>query len=203
MNINRIITESINRILVENVQFQVLESHLRQLENCRFQIKKTDLKASENKQVVNFVGHEFYNYIAALEQALKRCIRSGNINESLMSNLLPNELYGVGMDAKRWYYDTYNYLNNKRFGGNQNVNQYTNSKEIKADGNEKLLVLLGNWRAMKNKFDALNGYYNISGICPAALNARNEIDKLVQTIQQIQQQARQQQQNNNAQGTNP
>ena len=202
MNLDRIIRESINNIIVENIQFQTLESHLRQLEAYRRQIKSTDLTASGNQQVVNFVGHEFYNYIAALEQALKRCIRSGSINESFISNLLPSELYGIKRDAQKWYYDTYNYLNRKR-GYNTNVNQYTNSQEIKSNGNEKLLVILGRWQKISNKFISLNQYYNISRICPAALNAKNEIDKLVQTIQQIQQQAQQQQQNNNAQGTNP
>ena len=193
MNLDKIIKESINNILAENIQFQVLESHLRQLETYRRQIKATNLTASGNKQVVNFVGHEFYNYIAALEQALKRCIRSGSINESLMYNILPNELYNIKRDAQRWYYDTYNYLNRKR-GHNTNVNQYTNSQEIKTNGNEKLLVLLGKWQKISNKFVSLNQYYNISGMCPAALRAKDEIDKLVQTVQQIQQ---------NAQGTNP
>ncbi len=193
MNLNRIITESINAVLTENVQFQALESHLRQLQTYRQEIKATNLTASKNKQVVNFVGHEFYNYIAALEQALKRCISSGSINESFWSNLLPSELYGVGREAQKWYYDAYNYFNRKR-GNNTDVNQYTNSRPIKSSSNEKLLELLGKWQQMSNKFDSLNGYYNISGICPAALNAKEEIDKLIQTVQQIQQ---------NAQGTNP
>ena len=201
MNINRIINESINKVLLENaqVQFQQLQSHYQYLEKCRQAIKSTDLTKS-NKQISDFIGHEYYNFIVAVIKALYRCIRANNINESLSDYgfEIPNELYGVQRDAQKWYYDTYNFLNRslrKNSGGYDNVNQYTNSKPIQVSGNEKLLELLTyKWPNMQKKYEGLNSYYKISGVCPAAENAKKTIGQIVQLVQQIK---------NNAQGTNP
>ena len=201
MNINRIINESINKVLLENaqVQFQQLQSHYQYLERCRQEIRSTDLTKAD-KQVSAFIGHEFYNFVVAVVKALYRCINANSINESLSDYgfNVPSEFYGIQRDAQRWYYDTYNYLNRNLRGNNgnyKNVNQYTNSQEIKVNDNEKLLVLLTNkWPSIQRKYEGLNGYYKISGICPAAENAKKTIEQIVQLVQQIK---------NNAQGTNP
>jgi hypothetical protein len=138
-----------------------------------------------------------------VEKALYRCINANSINESLSDYgiQLPSELYSVGREAQRWYYDTFNFLNGKlssRNGNNgkyENVNQYTNSKEIKINDNDTLLDLLTyKWPKIQQKYEGLNGYYKISGICPAAENAKKAIEQIVPLVQDIK---------NNAQGTNP
>ena len=201
MNINRIINESINKVLLENaqVQFQQLQSHYQYLEKCRQSIRSTDLTKAD-KQVSAFIGHEFYNFIVAVVKALYRCINVNSINESLADYgfNIPSDFYGIQRDAQKWYYDTYNFLNRNLRSNNgnyENVNQYTNSQETKVNGNEKLLDLLTNkWPNIQRKYEGLNGYYKISGICPAAENAKKTIEQIVQLVQQIK---------NNAQGTNP
>lgn len=204
MNINRIINESINKVLLENtqVQFQQLQSHYQYLRKCRQKIRSTNL-ASANKQISNFIAHEFYNFIAAVVKALYRCINANSINESLSDYgiHLPRELYSASREAQRWYYDTFNFLNrilsskNGNKGNYENVNQYTNSKKIEIDDDDTLLDLLTyKWPKIQQKYEGLNGYYKISGICPAAENAKKTIEQIVQLVQQIK---------NNAQGTNP
>jgi hypothetical protein len=197
MNLNNIITESINKVLLENTQlwFNQLSNHLSELNGYRRAIKSNDLSGVRNRQAANFVKHDFYNFLAALEQALKRCIQAQNINESLADYgiQLPSELLAAGRDAQRYYYGTVNALMGRR--GNNAVNQYTNSNPIESNQNQKLLDLLTNvYPEIKRKFETLNQGYVISQPVPDVYNVMQLIENyIIPTVQNIR----------NAQGQNP
>jgi hypothetical protein len=219
MNINRIITESINKILVENTQalFQQLSTSYNNLRNIRYQIHNTNLRATKNQQIVNFVGHRLYNFIAALEQALNRCIYAGNINEGVgdfVQNTLhdiPQGLGNFGFKVPQEVSDAWNtgfrqYNNAKRFLFNKNGSQTstsTNGNYQKLTGNEKLIYLLDTvWPKIQKEYLALDGQVNFNRMCPIAVQAKNEIEAVYQTVKLIRNNATANN-NQNAQGTNP
>ena len=197
MNLNNIITESINKVLLENTQlwFNQLSNHLSELNGYRNSIRNTDLSSMQNRQAANFVAHDFYNFIAALEQALKRCIQAQNINESLADYgiQMPNELLAAGRDAQKYYYGTINALMGRR--GNSAGNQHTDKEPIKTDENQKLLDLLTNtYPKIQQKFQTLNQGYTITQSVPDVYNAMTLIENyIIPTVQNIR----------NAQGQNP
>lgn len=228
MNIDRIITESINKIIVENTQalFQQLDVSYNNLVNIRQQIKNTNLKATNNQQIVLFVGHKFYNFIAALEQALKRCIYAKSINEDFISRQvsnIPQQLgnfgFRVPQEVSNALYTGVNQYNNaKRYlFRNQNGNKNVNGNYQKLNGNEKLLYLLDTvWPKMQKEYVTLDGQVNFNITCPVAVKAKNEIETIYQTVKLIRNNAttntngqnaptNQNLNNNNqnAQGTNP
>ena len=197
MNLNNIITESINKVLLENTQlwFNQLSNHLSELNGYRNSIRNTDLSDMQNRQAANFIAHDFYNFIAALEQALKRCIQAQSINESLADYgiELPSELLAAGRDAQKYYYNTVNAIMGRR--GNNAVNQYTNKQPIQTNQNQKLLDLLTNvYPKIQQKFQTLNQGYTITQSVPDVYNAMTLIENyIIPTVQNIR----------NAQGQNP
>ena len=205
MNLNRIITEEINNVILENTQFQFqqLERCYYDLRNCRDGIRRTDLKSTGNKQLVDFVGHEFYNFLVAVEAALLRCVQRNSINESLADYgiELPPELNNISRTAQEYYYWFNNTFGNNRYGGagnkyNANTvnNQYTDSQPIQTNTNQKLLDLLYNvWPQMQQKFLTLDSYFKIGNVCQPALNAKQTIEDIISIVKTI----------NNAQGQNP
>jgi hypothetical protein len=202
MNLNKIITEEINNVILENTQFQFqqLEQCYYDLRACRDGIRQTDLKSTGNKQLINFVGHEFYNFIVAVEAALLRCIQSNSINESLADYgiNLPPELSNIGRTASEYYYWMNNMLGRNGYvgkGGNQMPkNEYTDSQPIQTNTNQKLLDLLYNvWPQMQQKFLTLDSYFKIGNVCQPALNAKQTIEDIISIVKTI----------NNAQGQNP
>jgi hypothetical protein len=149
----------------------------------------------QNRQAANFIAHDFYNFIAALEQALKRCIQAQSINESLADYgiELPSELLAAGRDAQKYYYNTVNAIMGRR--GNNAVNQYTNKQPIQTNQNQKLLDLLTNvYPKIQQKFQTLNQGYTITQSVPDVYNAMTLIENyIIPTVQNIR----------NAQGQNP
>ena len=200
MNINNIIRESINGIIIESVAslFQDLWNRCVKLQQCRLQIHNTNLKATRNGEIVSFIGHEFYNFIAELESAIKRCVTAKNINESLAD-------YGIQMPsglnawttAQQYYYNMKDMLTGRE--GYNTASQYAN-KTARRKGtrrrnlrNEKLLYLLNTvWPPMQREFLVLNNQYNFNRVCPAAVAAKTEIDEIIVVVNQIQQQQTQQ-----------
>jgi hypothetical protein len=233
MNINRIITESINKIIAENTQalFQQLNTSYANLESIRYQIKKTNLKATNNQQIVNFVGHRLYNFIAALEQALKRCIYARNINEGAVGDWAKNQIYNIPQGLGNFGFKIpqefnnawntgYNYYNKAHRFLFPNQNRYqstnTNGGYQKLTGNEKLIYLLDTiWPKIQKEYLALDGQVNFNRTCQIAVKAKNEIEAVYQTVKLIRNSApantNSQNVNNNqninnnqnAQGTNP
>ena len=207
MNINNIITESINKIIIEavNNQFQELWNRGVKLHQYRFKIHQTNLKATNNKQIIGFLGHEFYHFIAELEAAIKRCYTARNINESLADYgiQMPSEL-NAWNNAQQYYYNMKNMLNGRE--GNNMVNQYSGkakrgrrSSRARAGRNEKLLYLLNTvWPPIQREFIVLHNQYNFNRICPAAIYAKSEIEGIIQIANNIKMST-----NKNAQGQNP
>lgn len=206
MNFRKIITESINQVINENIQFQFSELGKRynELRNYRARIKRTNLTSSGNQQIIAFVGHEFYNFIAALEISLKRCINSNNINEGTFGNTfsmpnardfgieLPGSLNNAWYDAKSAYYGIKGKFN-RRFGAGNNNNTYNNAN-ANYTGNEKLIYLLTNvWPKIKNDFIKIDGLNNIDRYCPDATKAKNTVEQIIPIVKNIE----------NAQGTTP
>jgi len=191
MNINNIIKESINKIIVEavNNQFQELWNRGLKLQQYRLKIQQTNLKATNNQQIVTFIGHEFYNFIAELERAIKRCYTARNINESLADYgiQMPSEL-NAWTNAQNYYYNMKNMLTGRE--GYNAVNQYSNKarrrRSIRPGRNEKLLYLLNTvWPPIQREFLVLHNQYNFNNICPAAIGAKNEIEEIIQIASSI------------------
>jgi hypothetical protein len=223
MNINRIITESINKVIAENANiqtlFQQLNTSYNNLMYIKQQIKMTNLKATNNQQIVNFVGHRLYNFVGALEQALKRCIYAKNINEAYYGpgwfgrqvSSAPHFFQDIGFKVPQEFSDAWNtgvnqYYNAKNFlfnrnGQNQNTNTNTNNQEL--TGNEKLIYLLDTvWPKIQKEYLTLDGQVNFNRMCPIAVQAKNEIEAVYQTVKLIRNNATANN-NQNAQGTNP
>jgi hypothetical protein len=202
MNINRIINESINKVLLENAQaqFQQLSACLSALEGYRLTMTQTNISDIGNQQIINFISNNFYNFIVCLETALKRCINAGAINEGLndIGIQVPQELSSAWYAAKRGYYNANNTLNrwlgldrtnNKSNAWNNSNNKIAQSKYVKLSE-----LLDRQWPEIKKYYEKYNQGYTISKVCPAAENAKKTIEQIVQLVQQIK---------NNAQGTNP
>ena len=218
MNINKIINESINKVLLENaqVQFQQLSGCLSALEGYRLAMTQTNISAIGNQQIINFVSNNFYNFIVYLETALKRCINAGAINENLggkississyapsLSNMgvnIPSDVSRVWNAAKNGYYSANNNLN-RWFGldrTNSSQNGWNNNNAAAKAAQSKYVklseLLDKQWPEIKKYYEKYNQGYTIGKVCPAAENAKKTIEQIVQLVQQIK---------NNAQGTNP
>ena len=206
MNINRIITESINKVIAENTNiqalFQQLNTSYNNLMYIRQQIKMTNLKATNDQQIVNFVGHRLYNFVGALEQALKRCIYAKNINEAYYGSgwfgrqvsAVPHFFQDVGFKVPQEFSDAWNtgvnqYYNAKNFLFNrdsQSQNQNTNTNSQELTGNEKLIYLLDTiWPKIQKEYLTLDGQVNLNRKCPIAVKAKNEIEAIYQTVKLI------------------
>lgn len=196
MNLNRIITESINKVLLENAQlwFNQLSNHTSDLDVYRRSIKSNDLSGVQDKQVANFIANDFCNFLASLVQALKRCIQSQNINESLADYgiQMPGELLAAGNDAKRYYRNTIRALT-PNYKANQGINN--NNNQTQANGNDKLLDLLTNaYPNIQRDFVRYNQNYAITQPIPDAYNAMNTIENyIIPIVKKLR----------NAQGQNP
>ena len=210
MNIDRIITESINIVLKENAQnyFQQLSNSYYNLQRYRIDIQNTNLNNSGSQQVISFIGHEFYNFICALEKALKRCISKQSINEINLTSALSD--WGFYVPQEISYGDnlrnSYNYKikNYFRRQAGQNTGSKSNGYSKSFGNDKKLLDLLNNiWPDISQKFYRVNSRNNLQNICSAAVNAKKEVEAIIQIVKLIQASMQQQNTNNNAQGTNP
>ncbi len=195
MNIERIITEAINKQLLikENTlqtQFAQLEYCANELNRYRKSIRNKNLSSIQNKNIYNFITHEFYKFSKTLEFSIRKCVKSMNINEISMYQLgLPNlNLFnGVGYAMRNGYWSTYNFLNGLRGGDTINRKQTTNMNQINVNENAKLLDLLYNtYPQIKNKYKILNKNYEISKLVVEIDNSINLIDKnLIPIVKKI------------------
>lgn len=124
--ISRVIKEEINRyILSEAVDFTNLQTYANELNNSLGNISTLSNDNTVDKGLRKFL-YDFVVYCVQIIAAINRCIKANSLNEALggLSNYginLPPELGGnLWNDAVRGYYNTKNFLQNRR--GNYNGN---------------------------------------------------------------------------------
>lgn len=201
-NIRAIINEEISKyIITENIQsLMQLGNQLNVLLKQVCKIPTDNLNQGANK-----ILYDTEYFVVQIIQAINRCVRANNLNESLgdWGINIPPELGGnFWYDAKRGYYNTKNYLTKGSNGYNaQNAAKGKNSKVNTTNvRSEKLSTLLQRSMQVYKNYQVGESKYQIPQYAPQiSQGMRNIFVKIEEINKQYNALVSQQ----NAQGQNP
>lgn len=201
-NIRAIINEEISKyIITENIQsLMQLGNQLNVLLKQVCKIPTDNLNQGANK-----ILYDTEYFVVQIIQAINRCVRANNLNESLgdWGINIPPELGGnFWYDAKRGYYNTKNYLTKGSNGYNaQNAAKGKNSKVNTTNvRSERLSSLLQRSMQVYQNYQVGESKYQIQQYAPQiSQGMRNIFVKIEQINKQYNALVSQQ----NAQGQNP
>ena len=205
-NIRTIINEEISKyIITENIQsLMQLGNQLNVLLKQVCKIPTDNLNQGANK-----ILYDTEYFVVQIVQAINRCVRANNLNESLgdWGINIPPELGGnFWYDAKRGYYNTKNYLTKANNGYNaQNAQNAAKGNYGKVNTttvrSEKLSTLLQRSTQVYQNYQVGESKYQIQQYAPQiSQGMRNIFVKIEEINKQYNALVAQQQ---NAQGQNP
>ena len=197
MNIDRIISEEIHKQVVINEDntylFQTLAGYANSLSQYSRQLRSINIQNVADDQLIYFVNNELPEFIDTLVFAMRRCVTTGNINESLEDYgfRLPNEFRRIGDATRKGYYRTEDFMNGL-FGASvrnnrQRRNRNTNQKPIKTKNRERLQDILANqYVQIRERYRYYNNRSTIDRITEIPYRIFELIDQyIIPTVQNI------------------
>lgn len=170
MNIKGIIREEIDKFISESVNsLQQLERDAEAL-NTMYEKLMSRLKKITNasKELDDLIYCTEY-FTVQLIDAINRCVKNNNINESLADYgiYIPDQFRGVEYGFRRGYNNTERFLN-RHFRGNRNNGTYQRDSALKSKrfnknsvNQKRLGVLLNdNFKNLKQKYNRISGEAN-------------------------------------------
>lgn len=173
MNIRKIIKEEINRFILESVNpLQQLERDAEALDTMYEKLTvRISKMTNASKELDDLIFATEY-FTVQLIDAINRCVRNNNINESLADYgiYLPSQLRNLDYSFRRGYNNTKRFLNrNFRGGGNSKYGTaYQKDSPMKSRrfnknsvSQKRLGVLLNdNFNNLKQKYNRISGEAN-------------------------------------------